>query len=542
MEHSDPRPQTAARETFTSSRRPQNDAMHIPITVGIEVCSMPWGALCAALRTGTKLDSKNSGYVSLSRYEHAAGYDPDAAFDDDDGFDPDHGSDYRTITAMSGTIIFLQTNDAVRVADVARRLDAADIEALVWGDDFGNCKVALPFSSSLSGEHRDRMVDRVDRALGRILTPRYPERLESTPIVMLGDVVYRVHGRLIDTRSDLDADGESAPVASLSHHSGFRRSRPIRQAQWAIRDIVAAHGVHTLFGQPGSLKTAMAIDMAMAMATGAPWCGHSTIPGLRVGMLAAEDPPATWRLLDAARIDRGLAELPFDVLDCDDAAINLYDEYVAAEVQHRVSATGGLDVLVIDTLSRVMDGGDENSGADMLRVLGRARKLAKCVLLVHHSGKEVARGERGSSVLRAEVSAALELTRKNDVSTFRVVKVRSAGTTGLAYHFRSRVIDIGAGETSVVVEQCDAPTQSSSKRGAPPAGANVEVLMRYLTERKLGGDPMRVDDVIKGAISAGVLNGKPRQKALLRQAVRGAKNQGLVVVSDDNMLTCPAIG
>jgi hypothetical protein len=59
--------------------------------------------------------------------------------------------------------------------------------------------------------------------------------------------------------------------------------------------------------------------------------------------------------------------------------------------------------LILDTLSRALAGGDENSSVDMGRLIARCdavREMLGCTLeYVHHSGKDKSRGARGWSGL-----------------------------------------------------------------------------------------------------------------------------------------------
>ena len=84
----------------------------------------------------------------------------------------------------------------------------------------------------------------------------------------------------------------------------------------------------------------------------------------------------------------------------DDADLN---KLITTIIACRLGMPVGL--IVIDTLSRVMAGGNENAPEDMgalVRNIDRLRdETGGAVLLVHHSGKDLSRGARGHSLLRA---------------------------------------------------------------------------------------------------------------------------------------------
>ncbi|EEW57677.1 regulatory prophage protein [Ruegeria sp. TrichCH4B] len=82
-------------------------------------------------------------------------------------------------------------------------------------------------------------------------------------------------------------------------------------------------------------------------------------------------------------------------------------------VQHLASQTGRFDLIVVDTLSRVMGDGDENTAPDIADLVKNLdvlrRRTGSNIMLIHHSGKDIARGARGHSSLRAAVDTEIEL-------------------------------------------------------------------------------------------------------------------------------------
>ena len=89
-----------------------------------------------------------------------------------------------------------------------------------------------------------------------------------------------------------------------------------------------------------------------------------------------------------------------------------------------------LKLVVIDTLSRAMGGGDENSGRDMMAVVSQIehikRETSAHICIVHHTGKDETRGARGHSSLRASVDTEIELSKTlgQSITTVRVTKQR----------------------------------------------------------------------------------------------------------------------
>lgn len=102
---------------------------------------------------------------------------------------------------------------------------------------------------------------------------------------------------------------------------------------------------------------------------------------------------------------------------------------LADAIAHLAGMHGPFSLIVIDTLARVMGGLDENTAPDIARLIAgvdylRARTGAH-VMLIHHSGKDRAKGARGHSSLRAAIDTEIELSRDEyHVITARAAKQR----------------------------------------------------------------------------------------------------------------------
>src|SRR3546814_9404957 len=110
----------------------------------------------------------------------------------------------------------------------------------------------------------------------------------------------------------------------------------------------------------------------------------------------------------------------------------------------------GAGLVVIDTLAQVTPGGDENSAVDMGKAIRKCRQISETtgamVLLVHHAGKDVARGARGWSGIRAAADVEIEVSLHK--SGVRVAKLtqQKEGQDGLAYGFTLETVTIGQEE------------------------------------------------------------------------------------------------
>ncbi|MDR6870115.1 hypothetical protein J2Y55_001115 [Bosea sp. BE125] len=166
-----------------------------------------------------------------------------------------------------------------------------------------------------------------------------------------------------------------------------------------------------LYGDSNVGKTFVAMSLAFSVACGSPWAGQRTA-GLPVVYVAAEGGRGAMRRLHALVCESGRH----------DAAFHLYPSSVDllradADLEPLIAAiraADGVGLVVIDTLSRALAGGDENSSVDMgklVRHIDRLRSVTKAhVIIVHHSGKNQAKGARGHSLLRAATDTEIEVT------------------------------------------------------------------------------------------------------------------------------------
>lgn len=183
--------------------------------------------------------------------------------------------------------------------------------------------------------------------------------------------------------------------------------------EWLIQGIIPKGGVVGLYGAPGSKKSFIAIDMAMAVASGQPWQGHPTQAGTAI-YIAAEGGVGITK-----RVRARLAKYQQEPEDVDIAWLtetvsvnNDTDDLTTVFNRIDDEAEWEPSLIIIDTLARCFDG-DENTQQDMGRFIAgvdamRLRYNAT-VIIVHHTNVGGAR-ERGNTAFRgaADTMIAIE--------------------------------------------------------------------------------------------------------------------------------------
>lgn len=172
----------------------------------------------------------------------------------------------------------------------------------------------------------------------------------------------------------------------------------MQPAKGIIGDVLYEDSIAYLYGPSGRWKSFVAIDWALCIAAGRTWLGRETKRG-RVIYVAAEGARGikkrirAWKLHHhyTGSIDLRLVPQPVNLMDAEQVQAFIAD--IEAQDESPV-------LIVIDTLARSMAGGDENSTQDA-NIIGDSLGAIKaafgcCVLCVHHTGKELTRGMRGS--------------------------------------------------------------------------------------------------------------------------------------------------
>ncbi len=280
----------------------------------------------------------------------------------------------------------------------------------------------------------------------------------------------------------------------LQSAADLAESRPTR---WLVKGVLPESGIAAIYGASGSAKSFLALDLALAVSTGAPWFRARTAQrpvvyvclegqgGLAARMAAIRK--AMSRIGDVHCITE-----PFDLLSQRDCAD------LAAAISSNL-ADGGL--LIIDTLAQACPGVDENSSADMGRAIAALKSLQASlgglVLILHHSGKDAAKGMRGHSSLIAALDASIEVRRTGDVRQWCLAKSKD-GADGISHAFRLRMVDLGTDEdgdriSSCVIEGAMAQTPRTQKSMTPSQRRGMEAFMTAAAKRGMVGGAFEVD-------------------------------------------------
>ena len=142
-------------------------------------------------------------------------------------------------------------------------------------------------------------------------------------------------------------------------------------------------------------------------------------------------------------------------------------------------------MIVVDTLSRALAGGDENGSVDMTSFISNCDVLRNAsgahIMIVHHSGKDSAKGARGHSSLRAATDTEIELTVSGNIRMATATKQRDLEPQP-PFMFSLKVHKLGQDEDGDDVTTCTI-TKASDDDAADiaqkrPTGANQKIVAK----------------------------------------------------------------
>lgn len=192
-----------------------------------------------------------------------------------------------------------------------------------------------------------------------------------------------------------------------------------------------------LYGPTNVGKTFVVLNIAHHIASHTDWNGNRVMGG-PVIYLASEGGRALMNRMVALP---GGPSADFHLVT---EAIDLFSDDIDVQaivrLCHDILGVGVSPALiVIDTLARSMGNADENTAKDMNVVYKRVdsirRQTGASVLLVHHSGKDVDRGSRGSTSLPGAVDTVIVCGKKDGLRYIESDKQRN-GENGLQAFFQ----------------------------------------------------------------------------------------------------------
>ena len=249
--------------------------------------------------------------------------------------------------------------------------------------------------------------------------------------------------------------------------------------RWLIDGLWAEEAVGIVGGEPKCCKSFLALDMAVAVASGTACLRRYAVarPG-RVLLFAAEDALHIVR----ARLDGICRAAGVKLADIDIQVITAPSVRLDLEVDRKSLAetVAALQprLLILDPFVR-LHRIDENVSGEVAPLLAYLRELQRrhrlAVVVVHHAKKGAGKARagqalRGSSEFHAWGDSNLYLRRTGEQLTLAVEQRAAASSTGISLHLR------GEGE-ALALEVSRAPSAPATPAAVPVAERVVRALV-----------------------------------------------------------------
>lgn len=351
-----------------------------------------------------------------------------------------------------------------------------------------------------------------------------------------------VSGDLIAQGITYEAWKKHQAILNKFHYICAIDTKPNLEANELVRGLLQENKLSVIYGRSNCGKTFFATDLCFHIALGWEWRGRRVGRGAVVYAALEGASGLSNRI---AAFGKRYNQIPdnFAVVPC---AINLLDptEDVPAFI-HLVGNVardlGDVKIIVIDTLARATAGGDENSGQDMGLLVKHCTELQQTtgahVCLIHHSGKDQAKGMRGHSSLQAAIDTEIEVTRDPEelYSLVEAVKQRDLPMDfKIAFVLESMILGenrYGEPVTSCVVGPWDAP--KAVKREAKLSDVQRFVLDAITALCEIRGrvpyDMLRDELEARGFKDMYTKKGEPKEvKTLTSNARIALQKRGLI--------------
>jgi len=234
--------------------------------------------------------------------------------------------------------------------------------------------------------------------------------------------------------------------------------------EWLVNKILCRNSIGTMFGDSGTMKSFVALDLGLSIACGLDYHGHKVHQG-GVVYVCGENFHGTPKRVMAWCMENDIdteTEVPFFITRLPVALID--ETSMVCLADDILKSCENPALIIVDTLSANFGQGDESSNSDVGQLLANVSTyfsgLGACVMFVHHVGHGAKDRERGAYALRANVDFRIQVDKPADSPSLTLTSLKvKDGALFSPIAFKSRVVAIpelfdseGIQETSVVLD------------------------------------------------------------------------------------------
>jgi hypothetical protein len=339
----------------------------------------------------------------------------------------------------------------------------------------------------------------------------------------LADGIRRSREARAERQSETKPNGKAKDAPSLAFVLYDDLETTIIKS-WVVERLLGTGECSGFYSPPGSGKSVLVQDIGLHVAAGLTWCGRKITKGTTL-YVALERRDLVKRRAVAFRTKRGLKGIPFAVTGGmvnfrDDKAASLISETIR---QVETATRQKTALIIIDTVSRALAGGDENSSKDMgqfVATLGRIHELHPDahIIVVHHVPQDGDR-LRGHGALLGALDTTISVIKLDTCRTATVIKANDS-VEGEQISFTLESVTIGRDQDGhpttapivvpITADPKDTPAAKSSKKPNPKKPSKAARTFLDAFTEALNAE----------AIDIRVMNDGPAVKATDLQAVK----------------------
>jgi hypothetical protein len=249
------------------------------------------------------------------------------------------------------------------------------------------------------------------------------------------------------------------------------------EKDWLIKGVIAESETSMWCAPPGKLKSALATDMAIHLASGVDWRGYQSRKKCGVVYFALERADLVKRRLAAHRKRDDLTGLPIAVAG---GIINLMDpksvDTIVTTIREAEKTFGrSVGFVVFDTYAKgiAAGGGDENQAKDQGAAIANLRRVQEQtgvhIAIISHTGKDEKRGARGSNAQDGDADVMVQIN--GDGTKVATVTKANDQAEGVLTKFKAEIAVLGTDEdgdeitTAIIsVDPCGSTESKPDKR------------------------------------------------------------------------------
>ena len=261
-----------------------------------------------------------------------------------------------------------------------------------------------------------------------------------------------VHGNPKPLETASNGMSDTAEIIKLSNErrltfTAFADINEHPRKQWLVRNFLGDGEMSATYGMPGTGKSVFGGDLGAHVAAGLPWFGRPVSQGA-VLYIAAERAELVKRRMAAWRLYHGLDDIPLGIVaGTIDLRSNRRDADCVIECCEQLQKRFGHDprLIIIDTVSRVLAGGDENAPRDMGQLVANLTHVQEStgahVLVIHH----VPQGQlrlRGHGSLLGSMDTTVSLEKSGAGSVTAAMDKNNDGPEGQTIAFCLKAVEL----------------------------------------------------------------------------------------------------